>query len=239
MKLRGNASIGFTLIELLVVIAIIAVLAALLFPVLTQAKKRGQQTKCLNNLKQLTAAVTNYADDYDGMLPKARAKFGQPTWEGPPRITSTLAYIDVARGQLWRYVRSAAVYRCPSEKPYGRFTYNGQNLEAQITLTYTMNCRLFDHFANPKHPLKTSAVARPTKMLLFLHEKTAPDDGDFKWINDDNSWDNGAINLYSDIHYDGTTIAYMDGHALWKSFKELKAEHHSAIWDPLGRVQPK
>lgn len=42
---------GFTLIELLVVIAIIAILAAILFPVMASAREQGRQAKCINNLK--------------------------------------------------------------------------------------------------------------------------------------------------------------------------------------------
>lgn len=239
MRARGNASKAFTLIELLVVIAIIAVLAALLFPVIAKAKERAYQTKCLSNLKQLSAAVINYSSNYDGMFPKARAKFGQPTWEGTPVITADTAYIDVKKGQLWPYVKSTEVYRCPSEPLKSKVMLNGKNIEVQIALTYTMNCRLFDHLANPKHPLKQSDIARPTKVLMLVHEKAIADDGDFKWVNDNNSFDYGAINLYSDIHYDGTTVVYVDGHALWKNFNQLKAEHYSGIWDPLGRVKPR
>src|SRR5437868_3916885 len=44
---------GFTLVELLVVIAIIAVLAALLFPVLSQVREKGRAGACLSNTNQI------------------------------------------------------------------------------------------------------------------------------------------------------------------------------------------
>ena len=60
---------GFTLIELLVVIAIIAILAAILFPVFAQARAKSRNAKCESNLKQLTLAFLQYAQDNDDTLP--------------------------------------------------------------------------------------------------------------------------------------------------------------------------
>ncbi len=62
---------GFTLIELLVVIAIIAILAALILPVLGKAQEQANRSVCVSNLRQLSLALHMYAQDYNEWLPTA------------------------------------------------------------------------------------------------------------------------------------------------------------------------
>ncbi|MDB6131495.1 MAG: hypothetical protein JWM04_2602 [Verrucomicrobiales bacterium] len=55
---------GFTLMELLVVIAIVAILVALLLPVLSHAKAAARKTSCFSNAHQISLALLMYADDH-------------------------------------------------------------------------------------------------------------------------------------------------------------------------------
>ncbi|MFA0754928.1 MAG: hypothetical protein YPKNTGVA_000422 [Candidatus Fervidibacter sp.] len=62
---------GLTLMELLTVISILATLAALLYPVYTQVKKRVYVIRCTTQMKQLGIAFKMYAHDYGDDSPYA------------------------------------------------------------------------------------------------------------------------------------------------------------------------
>ncbi len=88
---------GFTLIELLVAITIIGVLTALLLPAVGSAREAMRRAKCMNNLKQLALAVSNY-EGSNGCLP-----MGTPLWhmtdvgdlfENHSLLVATLPYYE-------------------------------------------------------------------------------------------------------------------------------------------------
>lgn len=107
---------AFTLIELLTAVAIVAVLAAILFPVLAQARDKARQTACVSNLRQLGAATLLYAQDYDDTL--SHYYVWDPrggdlvVWNGTydPRARA----FDPAVGPLQPYLKDLGVYDCPS-----------------------------------------------------------------------------------------------------------------------------
>jgi prepilin-type N-terminal cleavage/methylation domain-containing protein/prepilin-type processing-associated H-X9-DG protein len=61
---------GFTLIELLVVVAIIAVLVALLFPALSDARAQAKTVSCLANYHQFALAIRTYMGENKDWLPQ-------------------------------------------------------------------------------------------------------------------------------------------------------------------------
>jgi prepilin-type N-terminal cleavage/methylation domain-containing protein/prepilin-type processing-associated H-X9-DG protein len=110
---------GFTLIELLVVIAIIAILAAILFPVFAKAREKARQSSCLSNMKQLSLASLQYAQDYDEILVKCYESFG-PMPAGPWTYNRRWYWQPGGNdGMLYPYIKNSQVFQCPSQGMYG------------------------------------------------------------------------------------------------------------------------
>jgi len=120
----GRPRSGFTLIELLVVIAIIAILAAILFPVFSQAREKARSITCVSNQKQLGLAFMLYVQDYDETFPMDQydtsAPGGSPD-DNTLRFWTDFVYPYIKNGDrsigfdgspiTWG---STGVYTCPS-----------------------------------------------------------------------------------------------------------------------------
>jgi prepilin-type N-terminal cleavage/methylation domain-containing protein len=107
---------AFTLIELLVVIAIIGVLAALLFPALSQGKERANRARCTNNLRQLAVYWQMYAGEWNE---RGLVGHRDSAHSDAYRICISAAPIRwYALGRLWYsgVVQAKEVFYCPSEK---------------------------------------------------------------------------------------------------------------------------
>jgi prepilin-type N-terminal cleavage/methylation domain-containing protein len=108
---------GFTLLELLVVIAIIAILAALLLPVVSNAKNHAKRTACLNNLRQVNLGMRLYWDDHadfpPGIKNSANAPFGY--WTG---------YKELMKSYIGLHGTSSptdTLFACPTDTYYYDF----------------------------------------------------------------------------------------------------------------------
>jgi prepilin-type N-terminal cleavage/methylation domain-containing protein len=224
---------GFTLIELLVVIAVIAILAAILFPIFVEAKETARQTKCLANLSQLGRGMRMYADDFDGRFPTVRVASGETpggtylNWAG---AYETGGRVVPQYGQLFRYVKTSAVYICPTDRNRRATSCDKLSIAEQkaYPLSYSMNVTLSwrnsETLQKPNQP-GSGVNHELSKILLLVHEdRTTINDGDFN-LRD-------TYDVPDRVHYDGTTILFCDLHARWQSAKLIKDAIARRVYDP-------
>lgn len=229
-RTRSGAQ-GFTLIELLVVIAIIAILAAILFPVFSQARDKARAAACLSNQKQVGLAVMQYTQDYDEMLPLNQdfGASGPYNWQ---RVYWTL--VDP-------YVKGDQVLFCPSDPDPGVFGAAGRQ-------SYIANQQLgWTGPGNSGRGLLTSIQA-PANCILFL-EWTSTDTPRTAWADDLNWAINNrdrfptAKNQWAAVnrHNEGANWTFCDGHAKWaKPITQVSSRNSTAndgkvAWFPPNR----
>jgi len=116
MRLRSGA---FTLVELLVVIGIVAVLIAILLPVLSKARAQANRTVCLSNIRQLGTGILMYCNDNEGWFPTCAFPEIGPAfspyqddwvhWQSNRRLDASAIAKYVGRGE-----RLKSVLRCPA-----------------------------------------------------------------------------------------------------------------------------
>jgi prepilin-type N-terminal cleavage/methylation domain-containing protein len=221
---------GFTLIELLVVIAIIAILAALLLPTLSSAKRESQATKCKSNLRQLQIGWYTYAGDNSDTIPQNIASddshfAGSPTdpdaQAGQPYASWVLGDISVptestnsqfiTHGLLYPFVGSTGVYKCPADLKAG--TDNVPTVRS-----YSMNAWMNGIPAwNVSIPcvdfLKLSRITQlPLPMALVFLDENPDSINDGYWAQDLDSrtqW----IDSPAHYHNNAGCLSFADGHA--------------------------
>lgn len=232
---------AFTLIELLVVILVIAILAALLLPVVSKGKAQALGVKCLSNCRQLQMAWLEYAmDNKDKLVWNPNADDDYIGWvryhmdyTSDNSANTNVAYlIDPANALLGPYTANQPIiYKCPADR--STVVMNGQTYPRvrSISLSQAMNSH---------NDWMSTITGEPylvfTKMSDFAHMSPAqafcfidehPDSVDWGGLGVamvNQSWLNAAylIDLPASFHNGAASVSFADGHCEVHQWKDAR-----------------
>jgi len=196
---------AFTLIELLVVIAIIAILAAMLLPVLTRARENARRGVCASNLKQLGLSLIMYSDDWGGWLPPTLYNKGY--WLHNPDSYG-------GWGIMWknRYVLNRDPYDLsPAQKDYSPLFFCPTNRQHSLKATTGNFTNRSSYWYNPREERFTSgtyASAYRGRISRIANKAIA-------WDNQDKGYGDTGFGFAAFTHGDGWNALFSDGAVIW------------------------
>ena len=135
---------AFTVIELLVVVAIIAMLMALLLPVLSRAKLKANRMKCANNLKNLAKTFTDLSAEIDGHSPQLFDKFIPGDGDN---LANAMGYFD--RNDPYQCKRWLNAYTIRQGLTYWKMLASPLDPKV-IGQQQAYDIKTFDHYAGQK-----------------------------------------------------------------------------------------
>lgn len=227
-----GASWAFTVLELLVVIGVIALLAGLLLPALNRAQARAQGTVCANHLRQLQMSWQMYVDDHEGRMPENYADQGTGVWRsslnawtGPSSAPHDPDDGMIRQGSFFRlgYIRSTAVFQCPSDDASVR-ERSGGSMDLPRSRSYSMNGSFGGREQEAQVVYDRENLGySPAKVFVFIDEdEDSIDDGHFLvWPAPDERW----VNLPADRHDGRGVLSFVDGHVeqwKWRAPKQFR-----------------
>lgn len=215
--------LSFTLIELLVVVAIIAILASLLLPSLSAARKKAKLSACTSNLRQVSMLLSMYASDNDGYL--AGTTFGNRpnrtclTWYDPDAThwsdawVATNPYIEPSE---WKGAGQA--FYCPSA-PLSATWADTESTVTGGVLTYIMVNNEMKYTWYDDNPTLGPSRCSGGKLDSFDPRSTLLQD----WVFEPTASSNRP-NLYRTSHDGGGNVLFVDGAVDWHAASEMEVE---------------